>query len=286
VNLDDFDAHRAMITTASGPISYVDVGTGRAALFVHGVGTNGYLWRHVIGALGPQQRAIALDLPLHGRSPAAPGQDFSLNGLARVVRDFCDALSLDDVDLIANDTGGAVAQVFAAGTPERLRTLTLTNCDTHDNLPPEAFAPTVELARSGALSALAPQLLSDMDLARASAFGTAYEHPEALSAEMVHAYLDPVLGTPERAHEFERWIIGLEAGELLAVEPALEQLTVPTLVVWGTGDPNFEVKWAYWLRDTIPGVVDVVELPGARLFFPEERASELVPLLRRHWASY
>lgn len=283
MNLDDFDAHRATIATASGSISYLDVGDGRAALFLHGVGTNAFLWRHVIGALDGRPRAIALDLPLHGRSPAATGQDFSLGALADVVEGCCDALHLEQVDLVANDTGGAVAQVFAAHHPERLRSLTLTNCDTHDNLPPQAFAPTVELARSGALAGLAPQLLSDMDLARASAFGTAYEHPEALSAEMVHAYLDPVLGTPERAHEFERWIVGLDARELLAIEPALEQLTVPTLVVWGTGDPNFDVKWAYWLRDTIPGVVDVVELPGARLFFPEERAAELVPLLRRHW---
>jgi pimeloyl-ACP methyl ester carboxylesterase len=285
VNLVDFDAHRAEIATASGPISYVEMGAGRPALFLHGIATNAYLWRHVIEALGPEQRAIALDLPLHGRSPAAPDQDFSLGGLARVVGDFCDALELDQVDLVANDTGGAVAQVYAAGAPERLRTLTLTNCDTHDNLPPEAFAPTVELAQSGALAELAPELLSDLDLARASAFGTAYEHPEALSDEMVRAYLDPVLGTPTRARQFERWIVGLEASELLAVEPALEQLTVPTLVVWGTGDPNFDVKWAYWLRDTIPGVVDVVELPGARLFFPEERAAELVPLLLRHWAT-
>jgi len=55
-------------------------------------------------------------------------------------------------------------------------------------------------------------------------------------------------------------------------------------VVWGTGDVFFEVKWAYWLRDTIPGVTEVVELDGGRLFFPDERAEELVPYLRRHWS--
>ena len=57
-------------------------------------------------------------------------------------------------------------------------------------------------------------------------------------------------------------------------------------MVWGTGDVFFEVKWAYWLRDTIPGVSGVVEIDGGRLFFPDERAEELVPYLRRHWSAH
>ena len=71
----------------------------------------------------------------------------------------------------------------------------------------------------------------------------------------------------------------------MRIEPALAQLDVPTLVVWGTADEFFELHWARWLRDTIPGVRQVVELPGAKLFFPDERADELAPLLTRHWAS-
>ncbi|WP_158088667.1 hypothetical protein [Thermoactinospora rubra] len=48
----------------------------------------------------------------------------------------------------------------------------------------------------------------------------------------------------------------------------------------------FESRWAYWLRDTIPGVTEVVELDGTRLFFPDERAAEFVPHLRRHWSAH
>ena len=63
------------------------------------------------------------------------------------------------------------------------------------------------------------------------------------------------------------------------------ELTVPTLVVWATGDEFFDLRWAYWLRDTIPGVVNVVEIEGAKLFFPDERASDLVPHLQQFWAT-
>ena len=56
------------------------------------------------------------------------------------------------------------------------------------------------------------------------------------------------------------------------------QLTVPTLIVWGTDDVLFDVSWAYWLRDTIPGTAGVVTVDGARLLFPEERLMDLVHL--------
>ena len=78
----------------------------------------------------------------------------------------------------------------------------------------------------------------------------------------------------------------LQARDLLAAEPALRQLQIPTLIVWGTGDVFFRRKWAYWLRGTIPGTAEVTEIPGARLFFPDERATELTAALRRYWYAH
>jgi pimeloyl-ACP methyl ester carboxylesterase len=285
MHLEDFDTHRAFVQTASADLSYVDIGEGRPAVFVHGVGTNSYLWRNVIASLAGEARCIALDLPLHGHSPARTDQDFSLAALAAVVADFCTALGLNDLDLVANDTGGAIAQIFAATHPELLHTFTLTNCDTQDNIPPEAFKATVELAKAGQLAPTAPGLLDDLSVARAAVFSPGFEDPGLPADDVVRAFLEPVIGTPTSAKQFERLLSALGPDDLVAVEPALRKLNVPTLIVWGAGDPFFELRWAYWLRDTIPGVTDVVEIDGAKLFFPDERAQDLVPHLRRHWAA-
>jgi pimeloyl-ACP methyl ester carboxylesterase len=280
---DAFDATRTQIETPNATLSYVDIGSGPTAVFVHGVGTNAYLWRNLIHEVSGARRCVAFDLPLHGRSPARDDQDFRLSALAALIEEFCDALELTEIDLVAHDTGGALAQIFAARHPERLRTLTLTNCDTHDNLPPEAFKPTVELARAGGIAPSAPALFADLSAARAVLFAVGYEDPEHLSLDTVRSFIEPVLGTPEAAAQFERVLVALEPTDLLAAEPALEQLIVPTLVVWGTADEFFDVHWAYWLRDTIPGVTEVIELAGAKLFFPDERAAELAPHLLKHW---
>jgi pimeloyl-ACP methyl ester carboxylesterase len=282
--LSELDAHRHSVATRSGEISYLDIGTGPVALFVHGISTNAFLWRDVVSALAAQRRCIAIDLPLHGRSPVAAGQDLSIAALAAGLGDFCDALGLAGIDLVANDTGGAIAQIFAARHPERLATLTLTNCDTDGNLPPEAFKPIIELAAAGNLAPSTVPLLGDLRAAARVVFGSAYEHPDQIDPEIIRSYLEPCFGTLDRARQFERLLVALDAADLAAVTPQLRELTVPTLVVWGTGDTFFDVSWAYWLRDTIPGTTRVVTVDGARLFFPEERPQDLVPHLEQHWA--
>lgn len=282
----EYDAQRQLVETDSGVVSYVDVGVGPVALFIHGVGTSGYLWRNVVAALEGERRCMTLDLPLHGRSPARPDHDYSLTRLAKVVEDFCAALDLNDVDLVANNTGGAVAQIVAAHQPQRFATLSLTNCETLGNVPPWAFKPTVWFARLGLLAPLRPRRLDKLRRLRKLFFGVGYQNVEALPEDAVRAYLEPLVGTPEAAREFQRWLASLHNRDLVAVEAELRRLAVPTLVVWGTGDIFFRKRWAYQLRDTIPSVTEVVEIPAARLFFPDERAADLIPHLRRHWTAH
>jgi len=287
MDLQEFDSLRRTVRVPSGEMGYVDVGTGPVAVFVHGLGTNSYLWRNVIDRLRSERRCVALDLPIHGRSTITPGHSLSLSALADSVEEFLDALGLVGVDLVANDTGAAISQIFAARHPERLASFTLTNCEAHDNIPNEAFRGTVELARRGELAPVALNMLRNIEQARSGdrAIGLNYEFPQQLADETLRTYLEPICGTLESARLFERLLSELDAKDLLGAEPGLRALTVPTLIVWGTADFHFSVDWAYWLRDTIPGATQVVELAGAKLYFPDERADDLVPLLRQHWAA-
>jgi pimeloyl-ACP methyl ester carboxylesterase len=285
MQLSELNAHRHTAATRFGEISYLDIGAGPTALFVHGIATNAYLWRHVMDALSGQRRCIAIDLPLHGESPVTAEQDLSLAALAASLDDFCEVLGLTGVDLVANDTGGAIAQIFAARYSQRLATLTLTNCDTVDNLPPEAFRPMIELAAAGNLAPSAVAMFANLEAAAKISFASGYEHLDRIDRDVIRSYLQPCFGTMERARQFERLLVSLDVSDLQAVMPQLGELTVPTLVVWGTGDAFFDVSWAYWLRDTIPGTTRVVTVDGARLFFPEERPMDLVPHLEQHWAA-
>src|SRR5262245_47107507 len=147
MDVSTFTAHRRALITPAGQIAYTEFGDGPAALFVHGLATSGLMWRHVIEQLSGPSRRSPRDRPAPRRTGTPPREDLSVGAIADVLEELCDGLRLGQVDLVANDTGGAISQIFAARYPGRLRSFTLTNCDTDGNFPPQEFAPIVDLAR-------------------------------------------------------------------------------------------------------------------------------------------
>jgi pimeloyl-ACP methyl ester carboxylesterase len=60
-------------------------------------------------------------------------------GLADLVADALEALALEQVTLVGNDTGGALCQMVVTRRPKRVGRLVLTSCDYRDNFPPRMF---------------------------------------------------------------------------------------------------------------------------------------------------
>jgi pimeloyl-ACP methyl ester carboxylesterase len=278
-----FDSARTVVTP-SGQISYVERGSGPVALFVHGVLLNGYLWRHQLDVLSNVRRCLAPDLLAHGRTQIADGQDVSVTANAHMLAQFLDALKIDNVDLVGNDSGGGICQIFAALYPQRVRTLTLTNCDVHDNWPPEAFKGFVQMVKDGGLGGTLTAMLSDKRIYRSQqALGPAYERPDAVSDATIETYLRPFVSTEKRTQDLARFVIAFDNKHTVAIESKLKKMRAPTLIIWGDDDVYFDVKWSQWLEKTLPNVKRRVILRGARLFFPEERAREFNDELRAFW---
>jgi len=287
-NLDDEYATpiQRSVQTASGRIAYTEQGAGPVALFVHGVLLNSYLWRHQLAALADVRRCIAVDLLAHGRTEIAPDQDVSVAANATMLAEFLDALRIGEVDLVGNDSGGGIAQIFAARHPNSVRSLTLTDCDAHDNWPPEAFKPFLAMAAGGGLRGALEAMLADKKAYRSQqALGPAYERPERVSDDTIEKYLRPHLRSEHRTRDLQRFLAAFDCRHTVAIEKRLRKVAAPTLIVWGTDDVYFDLKWSRWLADAIPGTRRRVELKGARIFFPEERAAEFNRELRAHWSS-
>jgi pimeloyl-ACP methyl ester carboxylesterase len=286
VNGKDFFAGQCKVDTPSGSISYVEHGDGPVALFVHGVLLNGYLWRHQLAQLGKLRRCIAVDILAHGNTEISASQDVSVTANAHMLAQFLDALKVDQVDLVGNDSGGGICQIFAALYPQRIRSLALTNCDAHDNWPPEAFKPFVAMVAAGGLPQTLNAMLTDKSVYRSpQALGLAYERPEDVADDTIETYLRPLTRSERRTHDVERFVNAFDCRHTVEIEGRLRLLQAPTLVAWGTDDIYFDLKWSHWLEKAIPGTKRRVEFKSGRIFFPEERSSEFNQELKAHWVA-
>src|SRR5215216_1809139 len=290
MDIATFHASRRFANVKSGRIAYFEKGQGPVALFVHGVPVNGYHWRHVIERVQHRRRCIAIDLMGLGYTEVAPSQDVSFTAQAHMIAEVLDKLGIEKIDLVGNDSGGAIAQIFAANYPHRLTSLVLTNCDVHDGWPPPQVLPIMEHCRRGTLAAIFQPMLDRPDLAReryargeSAPLFRSYADPSVLTDDVIRLYLQPLLSSPQRIDAFQRYWLGFDNAQTVALHGALKKLQVPTLIVWGLKDIFFDKKWAYWLKDTIPGAKRVVEVAHGRLFFPEDRPDALVEPVLKFW---
>jgi pimeloyl-ACP methyl ester carboxylesterase len=98
-------------------------GEGRPLVLVHGFGADLNTWRPLIGSLRTNRPILGIDLPGHGRSPAAASP--SLAGFAEAVADALVAEGIDSADLIGHSLGAAVVTRLADGATFDLRSLFL-----------------------------------------------------------------------------------------------------------------------------------------------------------------
>lgn len=281
-----FHASRRFAATPFGRIAFVERGEGPAALFVHGLPLNGFQWRGALERLSAYRRCIAADSMGLGYSEIRTGQSLAPEAQADMLAALLDTLSIATVDLVGSDSGGAIAQLFVARYPRRVRTLLLTNCDVHEDSPPPALLPVITASRAGTFvdEVLVPQL-NDHTRARLTTGlgGCCYTDPSNLTAEAIDCYLKPLASSPRRKAQFHAYCVALERNPLLAIEPALRRCQAPLRVVWGTGDTIFNPSGPDWLDQAFPRSRGVRRIEGANLFFPEEMPDIIAEEARHLW---
>ncbi len=269
-------------------VAYVDYGRGPAALFVHGYPLNSFQWRGALERLHVHRRCIAPDVMGMGFTETPEGQTISPATQVAMLAALLDSLRIDAVDLVANDSGGLVSQLFLAAYPRRVRSLLLTNCDVDENNPPPQFLPLVELAKKGLLAErfIVPQL-NDKQLARSAKGlgGLAYTYPEKLADETIEIYFRPLVETALRKSQVDQYAVSLGTNVLLAIREDLRRWKGPARMVWGTKDALFGIEWAEWLNQTLPGSRGIKRVEGANLFFPEEMPELIAEEANALWSA-
>jgi haloalkane dehalogenase len=282
-----FHATRNYVQTRFGRVAYVERGAGEAALFLHGFPLNSFQWRGALDHLSAFRRCIAPDFLALGYTEVAPNQDVSPDSQVAMLVEVLDKLGISHVDLVANDSGGAVAQLFVVRYPNRVRSVLLTNCDTEIDCPPMALKPVIEMAHAGTFAdKWLGAWLADKELGHSPSGlgGQCYADRLQPTDEAIECYLRPLVSSQRRKALVHAYAIALERNVLAGVQAGLRHSSVPTRVVWGDGDTIFSLAGADYLGRILGRSRGVRRLSGSKLFWPEERPDVIINEARALWA--
>jgi pimeloyl-ACP methyl ester carboxylesterase len=256
---------RKEIALPAGTIRYREAGEGKPIVFVHGYLVDGRLWEGVVDNLSDRFRCLAPDWPIGAQRIAMnPNADLTPPGIAALISSFLEALDLEDVTIVGNDSGGAMSQVLVTRHPQRIGRLVLTNCDTHENFPPSIFKALVPLAKlPGAMSVLMAPYRSTA-VARASFKPFAKKPiPEAL----IRSWMEPGFKDPGVKRDLKKVTVGMNKRHTLEAAEKLRGSELPILFAWAPGDRFFPIKYAQRLASEA-GNARIAEIPDAKTFVP------------------
>lgn len=209
----------------------VDEGRGPVLFMLHGNPTWSFQFRHLIRALRPAYRCIALDLPGFGLSGAPPGFSFRPADIAALVAEAMRALDLRDATLVAQDWGGPIGLAAMAEEAGRVGRIVFGNTwawPVDGDLHFEWFSKLV----GGPLGRLlgTPSLISLNLLAArrdlSPADRLAYQAPFAGKARRA-----PLHVLPAELLRSSAWLAG--------VERAAARFAGPALLLWSDNDVAF-----------------------------------------------
>lgn len=266
---------------SEGPIEYRVTGQGPTIVFLHGIIANGDVWRAVVADLSRDHRCIVPDWPLGAhRLTMRAGTDFSLPGLAAMVDEFLAAAGLDQVVLVANDTGGAVAQYVIVDRPERIAALVLTPCDAFNNFVPLPIRHLRLFGRtSSGLWVLAQALRWRWVQRLPIAFGRLTER--VIPTRIMRSYTAPLRERLGTRRDFAALVRNIHPRYTLAVAERLAEFARPVLLVWARERRRFfPLEHAHRLAKLFPdAAVETIEDSGP--FVTEDQPLAVATAIRR-----
>jgi pimeloyl-ACP methyl ester carboxylesterase len=254
-------------------------GQGPPLVFAHGWLANANLWRHVIERLADCFTCVAFDLPLGAHRVALPHADLSPLGCGHLIADALDALELEAVTLVGNDSGGAYAQIAASQRGERVARLVLNSCETpYDPFPPPPFDGLPALARDPrALGELLGALRDRAVRTAPVAFGLLVKY--GLPDEVSDSYALPCVEDEAILADTARVMASASSDPVHSAGQALiESFERPVLFAWSPEDRVFPIAHARRYAEALPDG-RLIEIGDSYSFTPEDQPNALADAL-------
>jgi len=246
-------------------LHYKQDGLGRPMVFLHGLMTSSYLWRNITPALTYGSTIYSLDLMGSGLSEKPQNQTYSIDTHINLLSKFIEKFHLENPVLVGHDLGGSIAALYALRNPGKVRKLVLLNAPVYPGASAAGLWP-LKIPLIGGLFS------EDWFLQRTLRGGVF--KPISMPDSLLTQYLSTYQSDPGARVALLKQVRELNLDATLQKEAAanLSKLQVPTLIVWGDGDPYVPLDMSKDMKKTIPGAEIYIVLKTGH--YPIEERSE------------
>jgi pimeloyl-ACP methyl ester carboxylesterase len=228
----DWRPHLHRLELPGATVNYAEIGEGEPIVFVHGITSSWQAWLENLPHFSRSHRAVALDLPGFGASPM-PSWSIDMHTYGRLLHDFCEKLGIDrEVTLVGNSMGGLVAAEAVLSEPRRFRRLVLVSAAGFINtwLPHQRGKATSHAWNTfGRPFGAAARFFVTHPRARYLMFRFAMRYPDRLGKELLWEQMASGVPCPGFADALDA-VIEYDARD------RLEEIEIPTMIVWGFED--------------------------------------------------
>jgi pimeloyl-ACP methyl ester carboxylesterase len=206
-----------------------------------------------------------------------PDADLSPPGVARLIADFLEALDLEDVTIVANDTGGALTQILMVNHPERIGRVVLTPSDCFESFFPPVFSPLPRLLRVPGMTWVVTRLMGIKALER-TPFVLGWVSKRPIAPEFVSSYAHPSTTSAAIRRDLRSFVTQVHRRHTLAAAEKLRGFAKPVLLAWASEDKLFPLSLGRRLAEVLPDA-RLVEVADSYTFVPEDQPAVLAELI-------
>lgn len=207
-----------------------ETGKGEPVLFIHGLGTSSYTWRHIVPSLSATHRVITIDLKGFGSSDKPIDDKYSIFDQAEIVKAFIEQEDLRNLTIAGHSFGGgvtlALALKLADEKSKRVKRLILVDSIAYRQPLPFFF----QLLKTPGIAEMGMRLVPP-EVQTANALAHAFHEGKRVPADAVLHYAQP-LHTPAGRHALTQTISKIMPDNIEDFTLRYRSIRLPALLIW------------------------------------------------------
>ena len=238
--------HSKFIAIDGMEVHYRDEGYGQPIILIHGTGASLHTWDNWTEELKKTFRVIRLDLPAYGLTGPHPENKYTIPDYSDFLNKFVGSLKVNNFILAGNSLGGSIAWYYVTENEEKVVLLSLLNSGgffSQDKGSPLVF----KLARAPVIKDILRYVTPRFFIK--NTLKEVYHDESKLTDKKIDTYRDLILREDNREAFIYR-----SKNKSVDYTDRLNEIKIPTQILWGDNDAWIPVENAKLFAEKIPNV--------------------------------